>query len=219
MATQYKAHSLIRHLQSGWNFFRQERNESFDILPASQRVADGAWYAGTADAVTSNCVINLAPDKAVVFREAARVLRPGGRMVIADIVLDGDLPDVVREDVEAWVGCIAGAMPRGEYFIIVRERSPFGYGTAFRGEITVGADGAELLDAVLVRGGTVVVQDSTGLDGPVEAIGDSFGVALTMGADGEACFANVPPGRWVFAKAGRRREVLVRQNDQHFVKL
>jgi len=75
--------------------------------------------AGTADAVTSNCVINLAPDKAVVFREAARVLRPGGRMVIADIVLDGELPEVVREDVEAWVGCIAGAMPRGEYFAAI----------------------------------------------------------------------------------------------------
>jgi glucose-1-phosphate adenylyltransferase len=54
VATQYKAHSLIRHLQYGWNFFRQERNESFDILPASQRVTDGAWYAGTADAVFQN---------------------------------------------------------------------------------------------------------------------------------------------------------------------
>ena len=56
VATQYKAHSLIRHLQRGWNFFRPERNESFDILPASQRVAEGAagWYAGTADAVFQN---------------------------------------------------------------------------------------------------------------------------------------------------------------------
>jgi glucose-1-phosphate adenylyltransferase len=54
VATQYKAHSLIRHLQRGWNFFRAERNESFDILPASQRVSDGAWYAGTADAVYQN---------------------------------------------------------------------------------------------------------------------------------------------------------------------
>ena len=54
VATQYKAHSLIRHLQRGWNFFRLERNESFDILPASQRVMDGAWYAGTADAVYQN---------------------------------------------------------------------------------------------------------------------------------------------------------------------
>ena len=54
VATQYKAHSLIRHLQNGWNFFRPERNESFDILPASQRVAEDKWYVGTADAVTQN---------------------------------------------------------------------------------------------------------------------------------------------------------------------
>jgi glucose-1-phosphate adenylyltransferase len=54
VATQYKAHSLIRHLQRGWNFFRPERNESFDILPASQRVDESAWYAGTADAVFQN---------------------------------------------------------------------------------------------------------------------------------------------------------------------
>ncbi len=54
VATQYKAHSLIRHLQRGWNFFRPERNESFDILPASQRVTETGWYAGTADAVYQN---------------------------------------------------------------------------------------------------------------------------------------------------------------------
>lgn len=54
VATQYKAHSLIRHLQLGWNFFRSERNESFDILPASQRVTETDWYQGTADAVYQN---------------------------------------------------------------------------------------------------------------------------------------------------------------------
>jgi len=54
VATQYKAHSLIRHLQRGWNFLRTERNESFDILPASQRVSEDKWYAGTADAVFQN---------------------------------------------------------------------------------------------------------------------------------------------------------------------
>ena len=54
VATQYKAHSLIRHLQRGWNFLRPERNESFDILPASQRVSEDQWYAGTADAVYQN---------------------------------------------------------------------------------------------------------------------------------------------------------------------
>ena len=54
VATQYKAHSLIRHLQRGWNFLRPERNETFDILPASQRVSETQWYAGTADAVYQN---------------------------------------------------------------------------------------------------------------------------------------------------------------------
>jgi len=54
VATQYKAHSLIRHLQRGWNFFRAERNESFDILPASQRLSENQWYLGTADAVFQN---------------------------------------------------------------------------------------------------------------------------------------------------------------------
>ena len=54
IATQYKAHSLIRHCQRGWNFFRAERNEYLDILPASQRVDENKWYMGTADAVTQN---------------------------------------------------------------------------------------------------------------------------------------------------------------------
>ncbi|MCU0888547.1 MAG: glucose-1-phosphate adenylyltransferase [Rubritepida sp.] len=69
VATQYKAHSLIRHLQRGWNFFRTERNESFDILPASQRVSEVNWYLGTADAVHQNIDIieDLAPRHMVIL--------------------------------------------------------------------------------------------------------------------------------------------------------
>lgn len=69
IATQYKAHSLIRHLQRGWNFFRAERNEMLDILPASQRVDERNWYLGTADAVTQNIDIieGYAPDYVVVL--------------------------------------------------------------------------------------------------------------------------------------------------------
>ena len=69
VATQYKAHSLIRHLQRGWNFFRPERNESFDILPASQRIDEGKWYLGTADAVFQNIDIieSYAPRYLVVL--------------------------------------------------------------------------------------------------------------------------------------------------------
>ena len=62
VATQYKAHSLIRHMQRGWNFMRPERNESFDILPASQRVSETQWYEGTADAVYQNIDIIQAHD-------------------------------------------------------------------------------------------------------------------------------------------------------------
>jgi glucose-1-phosphate adenylyltransferase len=69
VATQYKAHSLIRHLQRGWNFFRPERNESFDILPASQRVSEDKWYAGTADAVYQNIDIigSIEPEFLVIL--------------------------------------------------------------------------------------------------------------------------------------------------------
>ncbi|RVT40946.1 glucose-1-phosphate adenylyltransferase [Sphingobium algorifonticola] len=69
VATQYKAHSLIRHLQRGWNFFRTERNESFDILPASQRVSESQWYEGTADAVFQNLDIieAYAPEYMVIL--------------------------------------------------------------------------------------------------------------------------------------------------------
>lgn len=62
VATQYKAHSLIRHLHRGWNFLRPGRNESFDVLPASQRVSEDQWYAGTADAVFQNLDIIEAYD-------------------------------------------------------------------------------------------------------------------------------------------------------------
>ena len=69
VATQYKAHSLIRHMQRGWNFFRQERNEGFDILPASQRISEDQWYAGTADAVYQNVDIieAAAPEYMVIL--------------------------------------------------------------------------------------------------------------------------------------------------------
>jgi glucose-1-phosphate adenylyltransferase len=69
VATQYKAHSLIRHLQRGWTFLRTERNESFDILPASQRVSEHQWYEGTADAVFQNIDIieSLKPDFIVIL--------------------------------------------------------------------------------------------------------------------------------------------------------
>jgi arsenite methyltransferase len=89
--------------------FRQGRLEALPVDDAS------------VDAVTSNCVINLVPDKAAVFREIARVLRPGGRVVVADIVLEKPLPEAVAKDVLAWCGCVSGAAPRAEYFRLVEQ--------------------------------------------------------------------------------------------------
>ena len=65
---------------------------------------------GTADCVISNCVINLAPDKPAVFREIARILKPGGRLAVSDIALKADLPEAVASSLAAYVGCIAGAI-------------------------------------------------------------------------------------------------------------
>jgi SAM-dependent methyltransferase len=69
----------------------------------------------TIDAVISNCVINLSPDKERVFREVYRVLKPGGRMMVSDIVLDGELPATVQDSVAAYTGCIGGALKRRDY--------------------------------------------------------------------------------------------------------
>jgi len=71
------------------------------------------------DAVISNCVINLVPDKAAVYREVARVLRPGGRVVVSDVVLDAPLPAGVAASAEALTGCVAGASLRADYLATI----------------------------------------------------------------------------------------------------
>jgi SAM-dependent methyltransferase len=67
------------------------------------------------DVIISNCVVNLSADKDRVLREAFRVLKPGGRLAISDVVVTGDVPDEVRKSVELWIGCIAGALRDHEY--------------------------------------------------------------------------------------------------------
>lgn len=104
VATQYKAHSLIRHMQRGWNFFRAERNEYLDILPASQRVAENKWYLGTADAVTQN--IDIVDDYDVKY-----VI-----ILAGDHVYKMDYEIMLRQHVETGadvtVGCLT--VPREE---------------------------------------------------------------------------------------------------------
>ncbi|TWB98062.1 glucose-1-phosphate adenylyltransferase [Bradyrhizobium macuxiense] len=104
VATQYKAHSLIRHLQGGWNFFRPERNESFDILPASQRVSETMWYVGTADAVYQNIDILEAHGTKYIL------------VLAGDHVYKMDYEIMLKQHVESGadvtVGCLE--MPRAE---------------------------------------------------------------------------------------------------------
>ncbi len=76
--------------------------------------------AGSVDLVLSNCVLNLVPDKARAFAEIHRVLRPGGRFVISDVVSFGPVPERVRTDMALWAGCVAGAMDRDGYLDLIR---------------------------------------------------------------------------------------------------
>ena len=71
--------------------------------------------ANTVDVIISNCVINLSPDKTKVFAEAFRVLKPGGKLAVSDIVTDGPLPQSIKQSLSAWAGCVAGAVEASEY--------------------------------------------------------------------------------------------------------
>ncbi len=73
------------------------------------------------DVVISNCVINLVPNKKMVFKEAFRVLKPGGRLAVSDIVLQKELPEFVKKSTEAYIGCLAGAIMKEEYLEIIEK--------------------------------------------------------------------------------------------------
>lgn len=75
--------------------------------------------SGTVDVIISNCVINLSPDKAKVFSETFRVLKPGGKLAVSDIVTDGPLPDEVKKSLSAWAGCVAGAVEAKDYIAMM----------------------------------------------------------------------------------------------------
>jgi SAM-dependent methyltransferase len=83
------------------------------------RLWEVALPDGAADVVVSNCAINHAPDKAAVFREIRRLLRPGGRMVVSDVVSEAPLPEAVRNDPAAWAACYGGAIPEAAYLAAI----------------------------------------------------------------------------------------------------
>ncbi|MES2698227.1 MAG: glucose-1-phosphate adenylyltransferase [Pseudomonadota bacterium] len=104
VATQYKAHSLIRHMQRAWNFMRPERNESFDILPASQRVSESQWYLGTADAVYQNIdIIASHAPKYMVILAGDHVYKMDYELMLRQHVSSG---------ADVTVGCLV--VPRAE---------------------------------------------------------------------------------------------------------
>jgi len=76
---------------------------------------------GTVDVIISNCVINLSADKKRVMAEAFRVLKPGGRFAVSDVVIRGEVPAAVRKSMELWVGCVAGALEEQEYVALLAE--------------------------------------------------------------------------------------------------
>jgi SAM-dependent methyltransferase len=104
------------------------RNGQIEALP----VADNS-----VDVIMSNCVINLSPDKAAVFREAVRVLKPGGRVSISDIVTEGEFTQEMRADASLWAGCVTGAIDAADYVRLMGEAGFVGVQIVDK----VGADG------------------------------------------------------------------------------
>ncbi len=92
------------------------------------------------DVVISNCVVNLSPEKAQVFREALRVLKPGGRLVVSDLVLTREIGDALRRNVELYVGCVAGASLEAEYMRLIAEAGFTDVQVLERTGYTVGMD-------------------------------------------------------------------------------
>lgn len=100
--------------------------------------------SSSVDVIISNCVINLSPDKEAVFQEAFRVLKPGGRLAVSDIVTTGDMPEALRANISGWTGCITGAIDQEKYLDIMRQA---GFtGVVVESRTSYGIEALELLD-------------------------------------------------------------------------
>jgi arsenite methyltransferase len=114
------------------------------------------------DCVISNCVLNLAPDKPAVFREIARILKPGGRLAVSDIALKGELPEAIAKSMAAYVGCIGGAIRMDEYLA---------------GLLAAGFAHVEIVDSGADLNAYAKVENQTGCCSPAMAEGSSCGSA------------------------------------------
>ena len=99
----------------------KEKAGATNVAFLKGRIEDIPLPANAVDVVISNCVINLAADKGQVLREASRVLRPGGRFAVSDVVADGPVPAELRRNMEAWVGCLAGALEVDTYTALLTD--------------------------------------------------------------------------------------------------
>jgi arsenite methyltransferase len=128
----------------------------------------------TVDVVISNCVINLSPDKKKVFQEAFRVLKPGGRLAVSDIVLLKDLPEKIKNSIEAYVGCISGAILKDHYLQLLKDAGFI--------DITVTNESSYQLDVVITKPRTQALMDETGItQEEFKKLGGSFVSIKVMG--------------------------------------
>lgn len=125
---------------------------------------------GSVDLVISNCVINLSPNKGRVFQEAFRVLRPGGRLMISDLVLERPLPDRIRQSVSAYVGCVAGALPKEEYLDAIRSAGFRDVGIAEESFFPVTEFMADPLVKGLIEEASLMPDEAGEMEGAVASI-------------------------------------------------
>jgi arsenite methyltransferase len=150
--------------KSGYTNVEFRRGEIEDLPVADNSV----------DVVISNCVINLSPDKKKVFQEAFRVLKPGGRFAVSDIVLLKDLPEKIKNSIEAYVGCISGAIHKDHYLQLLKD--------AGFSDITVTNETSYQLDVVINKSRTQALLEETGTtQEEFKKLGGSFVSIKVMG--------------------------------------
>lgn len=129
---------------------------------------------GIADIIISNCVINLAPNKNKVFKEAFRVLKPGGRIMVSDIVLNKELPDFIKNDLTAYVSCISGAIIKNDYLKIIEQAGFI--------DIKVLDETSLPIDYIISDGTRDIIKDDLNLSGSVNKILEKLVLSIKVSA-------------------------------------